>query len=94
MIPQGGDTMSIIAWIVMGLISGFIASKVVNRSGQDRWMDMALGVLGALVGGVMFHLVGRTGVTGLNLWSVFVSAIGAVSVLVLYHAVSGRRSRV
>ena len=85
--------MSILAWIVLGLISGFMASKVVNRRGQDRLMDMALGVLGALVGGVMFHLVGRTGVTGLNLWSVFVSALGAASVLVVYHAVTGRRSR-
>jgi uncharacterized membrane protein YeaQ/YmgE (transglycosylase-associated protein family) len=85
--------MSIIAWILLGLVSGFIASKVVNGSGRGILMDMALGVLGAFVGGVMFHLVGGTGVTGLNLWSVFVAVVGASAVLVVYHAVSGRRSR-
>jgi uncharacterized membrane protein YeaQ/YmgE (transglycosylase-associated protein family) len=85
--------MSIITWIFLGLISGFIASKVVDGRGRGLLMDMALGVLGAFVGGLMFHLVGRTGVTGLNLWSVFVSVIGAAAVLVVFHAVSGRRSR-
>ena len=68
--------MSIITWIFLGLISGFIASKVVNGSGQGIFRDMVLGVLGAFVGGVMFQIIGRTGVTGFNLWSVFVSAIG------------------
>ena len=85
--------MSIIAWIGLGLISGFIASKVARGSGHDHFMDMALGVLGALVGGVMLHLVGRTGIAGFNLPGVFASALGAVTVLVVYHAVSGRRSR-
>ena len=85
--------MSIVAWIFLGLISGFIASKVVSGSGRGLIMDMALGVLGAFVGGLMFHLVGSTGVTGLNLWSVFVSVVGAASVLVVFHAVTGRRSR-
>jgi uncharacterized membrane protein YeaQ/YmgE (transglycosylase-associated protein family) len=86
--------MSIIAWIFLGLISGFIASKAVNGSGKGLVMDLILGIIGALVGGVMFHLVGQTGVTGFNLWSVFVSVLGAAAVLVLYHAISRRGSRV
>jgi uncharacterized membrane protein YeaQ/YmgE (transglycosylase-associated protein family) len=84
--------MSIIAWILLGLISGFIASKVVNGSGEGLLTDMVLGVVGAIVGGGAFHMLGQTGVTGFNLWSVFVSVIGAVLVLVAYHALSGRRS--
>lgn len=84
--------MSILAWILLGLIAGFIASKLVVGSGKGLVMDLVLGVVGAFVGGGLFHLVGRTGVTGFNLWSVFVSVIGAVVVLVAYHAVSGRRS--
>lgn len=82
--------MSIIAWIFLGLISGFIASKITTGRGQGSLM--ALGILGALVGGVMFHLIGQTGVTGLNLGSVFVSVIGAAAVLAAYHTISGRRS--
>jgi uncharacterized membrane protein YeaQ/YmgE (transglycosylase-associated protein family) len=85
--------MSIIAWIFLGLIAGFIASKIVNGSGQGIMMDMGIGVLGAFVGGVMFQLIGQTGVTGFNLWSMFVSVIGAAAVLGVYHAVSGRRRR-
>jgi uncharacterized membrane protein YeaQ/YmgE (transglycosylase-associated protein family) len=85
--------MSIITWIFLGLISGFIASKVVTGSGRGIFRDMVLGVLGAFVGGVMFQIIGRTGVTGFNLWSVFVSAIGAIAVLVVYHAISGHRGR-
>ena len=82
--------MSIIAWIFMGIISGFIASKVVSGSGKGLVMDLILGVVGALVGGAAFHLLGERGVTGFNLWSVFVSVIGAAAVLVVFRAVAGR----
>jgi uncharacterized membrane protein YeaQ/YmgE (transglycosylase-associated protein family) len=84
--------MSILAWILLGLVSGFIASKLVGGSGSGLVMDLVLGVVGAFVGGGLFHLIGRTGVTGFNLWSVFVSVIGAVAVLVAYHAISRNRS--
>ncbi len=82
--------MSILAWILLGLVSGFIASKMVNGSGEGLLMDMVLGVVGAFVGGAAFHLVGQTGVTGFNLRSVFVSVVGSILVLVAYHAVRGR----
>jgi uncharacterized membrane protein YeaQ/YmgE (transglycosylase-associated protein family) len=83
--------MSIIAWIFLGLVSGFIASKIVNRQGEGFLVDILLGVVGAMVGGFLFNLVGRSGVTGFNLWSMFVSVTGAVLVLVAYHSLFGRR---
>jgi uncharacterized membrane protein YeaQ/YmgE (transglycosylase-associated protein family) len=86
--------MSIIGWIVLGLISGFIASKLVNRSGEGFILDVVLGIVGAVVGGFVFNLVGAVGVTGFNIWSMFVAVMGAVVVLVLYHALVGRRAMV
>lgn len=77
--------MSILAWIVLGLIAGFIGSKLVNHTGEGILLDILLGVVGAIVGGFLFNLAGATGVTGLNLWSLFVAVIGAVVFLVLYH---------
>ena len=72
------------------LIAGFIASKIVNKSGQGLLMDIVLGVVGAIVGGYLFALIGHEGVDGFNLYSMFVAVIGAVVVLVIYHAVTGR----
>jgi uncharacterized membrane protein YeaQ/YmgE (transglycosylase-associated protein family) len=82
--------MSILAWIVLGLIAGFIASKIFVGTGQGILMDIVLGIIGAVVGGYLFNALGSTGVTGLNLWSMFVAVIGAVVLLWLYHAISGR----
>ena len=84
--------MSIIAWIVLGLIAGFIGSKIVNSSGQGIILDIVLGVVGAVVGGFIFNAVGATGVTGLNIYSLIVAVIGAIVVLVIYHAIAGRRA--
>jgi uncharacterized membrane protein YeaQ/YmgE (transglycosylase-associated protein family) len=77
--------MSVIAWIVVGLIAGFIGSKIVNREGSGIILDIVIGVIGAFVGGYLFELVGHAGVTGINLYSIFVAVIGAVVVLVVYH---------
>ena len=82
--------MGIIAWLILGLIAGFIASKVVNKTGQGVILDIVLGIVGALVGGFLFSLIGHSGVTGLNLYSIFVAIIGAIVVLVIYHAIAGR----
>ena len=81
--------MSFIAWIILGLIAGFIGSKIVNKSGQGLIMDIVLGIVGAIVGGFVFSLFGATGVTGLNIWSLIVSVIGAIIVLWVYHKVAG-----
>ena len=82
--------MSILAWIILGLIAGFIASKIFVGSGQGLLMDIVLGIVGAVVGGYLFSALGATGVTGFNLWSMFVAVIGAIVVLWIYHAVAGR----
>ena len=84
--------MSILAWIVLGLIAGFIASQIVNRHGGNLLLDIILGVVGAVVGGFLFNQFGAGGVSGLNLNSMLVAVIGAVVVLVIYHAIAGRRA--
>jgi uncharacterized membrane protein YeaQ/YmgE (transglycosylase-associated protein family) len=83
--------MSFLAWIILGLIAGFIGSKLVNRRGEGMVLDILLGIVGAFVGGWLFSTFGRAGVTGLNLYSMVVAVIGAVVVLVIYHALSRRR---
>ena len=83
--------MSFLAWIVLGLIAGFIGSKLVNKRGEGLVLDIVLGIVGAFVGGWLFTTFGMTGVTGLNLYSMVVAVIGAVVVLVLYHALARRR---
>jgi uncharacterized membrane protein YeaQ/YmgE (transglycosylase-associated protein family) len=82
--------MSVFAWIILGLIAGFIASKIVNSSGQGLLLDMVLGIVGAVVGGYLFTAIGVTGITGFNLYSIFVAIAGACVVLWAYHALSRR----
>ena len=84
--------MDILGWLVLGLIAGFVASKIVNKSGQGLVLDIVLGVVGAVVGGFLFNQFGAAGVTGFNIYSMIVAVIGAVVVLVVYHAITGRRS--
>lgn len=82
--------MSIIAWLVLGLVAGFIGSKIVNKSGSGLVLDIILGVVGAVVGGFLFSLLGASRVTGLNLYSLLVAVIGSIVVLVVYHSVVRR----
>ena len=82
--------MSLLGWIILGLIAGFIASKIVNKHGEGVIMDIVLGVIGAIVGGFVFATFGGAGVTGFNIYSMLVAVIGAVIVLVIYHAITGR----
>ena len=83
--------MGILSWIILGLIAGFIASKIVDHQGQGLWLDMGLGIIGAIVGGFLFSLFGKEGVSGLNLYSMLVAIAGSVVVLLLYNAVTGQR---
>jgi uncharacterized membrane protein YeaQ/YmgE (transglycosylase-associated protein family) len=83
--------MSIIGWIVLGLIAGWIGSHIVDNGGRGPLMDMVLGIIGAVVGGAIFSALGAVPVTGFNLYSLFVAVVGAVVVLVIYHAVTGHR---
>lgn len=84
--------MSILGWIILGLVAGFVASKIVNKTGSGIVMDLVLGVIGAFVGGFLFTRFGAAGVTGFNLYSFLVATIGAVVVLFVYHMLMGRRS--
>ena len=83
----------IISWIILGLIAGFIGSKIVDKQGQGFWLNIALGIVGALVGGFLFDFFGAAGVTGFNLYSMIVAIVGSIVVLVIYNAVTGRRNR-
>jgi uncharacterized membrane protein YeaQ/YmgE (transglycosylase-associated protein family) len=79
--------MSIFAWIILGLIAGFIGSKIVNKRGEGMVLDLVLGIVGAIAGGWLFNTFGASGVTGLNLYSLMVAVVGAIVVLVVYHAI-------
>jgi uncharacterized membrane protein YeaQ/YmgE (transglycosylase-associated protein family) len=82
--------MSFLAWIILGLIAGFIASKIVNKSGEGVFLDIILGIIGAVAGGFLFQTFGMSGVTGVNLYSILVAVVGAIVILVVYHAMFRR----
>jgi uncharacterized membrane protein YeaQ/YmgE (transglycosylase-associated protein family) len=79
--------MSIIAWIILGLIAGFIGSKIVNKKGEGFLLDILLGVIGAVVGGWVFTRFGGHGVSGVNLHSLLVAVVGAIIVLLIWRAI-------
>jgi uncharacterized membrane protein YeaQ/YmgE (transglycosylase-associated protein family) len=82
-VPEGAG---IIAWILVGLIGGYLASRVVNKRGEGVIRDMLLGVIGGIIGGFIFRAFGGHGVTGFNLWSILVAFFGGIVLLVIYHA--------
>ncbi|TAK47235.1 MAG: GlsB/YeaQ/YmgE family stress response membrane protein [Xanthobacteraceae bacterium] len=82
--------MSVISWVILGLIAGFVGSKIVNKRGEGFLLDIALGVVGAIVGGIIFSFFGASGITGLNLYSMIVAIVGSVVVIYGYHMVAGR----
>ena len=84
---QTAPYMGFISWIILGLVAGFIGSKIVNKTGEGIILDVILGVVGAVVGGFLFNLMGSQGVTGLNLWSLLVAVIGAIVVLGAYRLI-------
>lgn len=85
--PALNEGAGALAWILVGLIGGYLASRVVNKSGEGLVRDIFLGIIGGIVGGIIFRAVGHHGVTGFNLWSILVAFIGGVAVLLVYHAV-------
>ncbi|TIM51419.1 MAG: GlsB/YeaQ/YmgE family stress response membrane protein, partial [Mesorhizobium sp.] len=70
----------------------FIGSKIVNKSGQGLVLDIILGIVGAVVGGLIFSAFGASGVTGLNIYSLIVAVLGSVVVLWAYHQFTGNRA--
>jgi len=83
--------MGVIGWIFFGLIVGFVASRIAGAQGQGCLIDIALGLVGSLVGGALFQALGEQVFFEFSLRSMFVAIIGAVIVLVVYHAITGRR---
>ncbi|MBZ5497850.1 MAG: GlsB/YeaQ/YmgE family stress response membrane protein [Acidobacteriia bacterium] len=82
--------MSFLTWVVLGLLAGFIGSKLVNKRGEGILLDILLGIVGAIVGGFLFNTLGARGASGLNLYSLFVAVVGSVLFLVIYHAMFRR----
>ena len=82
--------MTVIGWIVLGLIAGFLASMVVKKRGEGPVHDIVLGMIGAVVGGWLFRTLGSDGATGFNFWSLLVAFVGAVAVLFAWYAIRGR----
>lgn len=79
--------MTLLMWILLGLVAGFIASHLVNHRGEGVVLDVLLGVVGAMIGGWIFQRFGHVGVTGMNLHSILVATGGAIVFLVAYHAI-------
>ncbi len=79
--------MSLFVWILLGLVAGLLASHIVNHRGEGIVLDVLLGVVGAIVGGWVFHVFGHIGVTGLNLHSILVATVGAILFLIVYHTI-------
>ena len=85
--------MSILSWLVVGLIAGFLAKYVVPGEGPGGIVgDIIIGIIGAFIGGWVFHQFGEPGVTGLTLWSILVAFVGAAILLFVMRALSGRRA--
>jgi uncharacterized membrane protein YeaQ/YmgE (transglycosylase-associated protein family) len=83
--------LSFLVWIILGLVAGYIANQIVGSDSRSPWLNMGLGIVGAIVGGLIFSLLGGVGITGINLYSLIVAVVGSVVVLWVYNAVSGRR---
>ena len=81
--------MSVLGWIVLGGIAGWIGSLLINKRGEGLFLDIILGIVGGVVGGWLVGVFGSTGVTGFNLWSLFVAVVGAMVLLIVKHAVFG-----
>jgi uncharacterized membrane protein YeaQ/YmgE (transglycosylase-associated protein family) len=77
--------MSIGIWVMVGLVAGFLASKLVIRSGEGTLRDVGLGIGGAVVGGWLFTLLTTRDAVGLDVFGLVVTLAGAGAVLIVYH---------
>ena len=84
--------MSILAWIIVGIIAGWLAKRVIPGEGPGGVLgDLVIGVVGAIAGGWVFNYLGHPGATGVNIGSIVVAFVGAVVVLWLVRQLSGRK---
>jgi uncharacterized membrane protein YeaQ/YmgE (transglycosylase-associated protein family) len=84
--------MGILTWLALGLVAGFLASLFVNKRGEGMFMDIILGIVGAVVGGFIAQFAGFAGITGFDLYSVLIAIGGPIVVLFVYHALVRRRA--
>jgi len=77
--------MPFIAWIILGLLAGFLGSKIANRTGKGVLLDLMIGVAGALLGGFIFEKFSARGASDLNLWSLSFATSGAVFLVIVFH---------
>lgn len=84
--------MSILGWIIFGAVTGWLANLIVNKRGEGCILNIALGLIGALVGGAIFRALANFDMFGFNLTSMFVATLGAVITLFLWHAITGNRT--
>lgn len=84
------DLVTIILWIVLGGLAGWIASMIMGRNAQMGIIaNIIVGIIGAFLGGLLMNLIGTSGVTGFNLWSLLVAILGAVILLFIVGLVRG-----
>src|SRR5438105_13097388 len=88
---QESSTLSFVAWIVIGLVIGFIGSKILNKTGRGLGRDCLIGIVGALVSGVLSNLLGKPARPALDLYSLLVAAVGAAVYMLMFHAMVRRR---
>jgi len=79
--------MSVVGWIIMGLIAGFIANRTTSRSGDGVIPDIVIGVIGALIGGWLMAMLAGGDMHGVNLYSMLVAMLGAAVLLAVTYAV-------
>ena len=84
------DLLSIVLWIVLGGLAGWIASMIMGRNAQMGILaNIIVGIIGAFLGGLLMNLIGSSGVTGFNIWSLLVAILGAVILLFIVGMVRG-----
>ena len=88
---QESSTLSFVAWIVIGLVTGFIGSKILNKTGRGLGRDCLIGIVGAFISGFLANLLGKPGGSGLDIYSLLVAAVGAAVFMIVYHALFRRR---
>ena len=84
--------MSIIGWIILGLLAGWLAGKIMRGSGYGFVGDIVLGIVGAIVGGWITGALLGIDVTGLNIPSLIVAVLGACLLVAISRALTGRRA--
>lgn len=81
--------MSILAWIVIGGLAGWVASLIMSTENNGIITNVIVGVIGGFIGGFVFSALGGAGVTGFNMWSFMVAVVGAVILLGLVRLMGG-----